>query len=207
MNAEFGEAGRLDARIGWRVPHAQTVDDRIEQAKAGDAAAFEGLVERYRAQVFRTALRLLGNREDALDASQEVFLRMFKHLNTFDERKKFEPWLYTVTVNVCKDLYRNRSRRRQVPLEDAHRDRLETPPSAGRRADAAEERNIVEQGLLTLGEREREAIVLRDIEGLSTKEVAEVLGTAEVTVRSQISRARVKLKKFRQKVLGKDHEL
>jgi RNA polymerase sigma-70 factor (ECF subfamily) len=178
--------------------------DWIERAKSGDAAAWEALVTAHRARVYRTALRLLGEREDALDASQEVFMRMHAYLNRFDTRKELAPWLYAMTVNACRDLDRKRQRDgRRVSSESVEAQALVAPRGPGR-IDAEIERGILERGLRTLSEGERAAIVLRDVEGLSTKEVAEVLRVTEVTIRSQISRARVKLREYRRKALGND---
>lgn len=178
--------------------------DWIERAKAGDSDAWEALVTAHRAQVFRTALRLLGHREDALDASQDVFMRMHAYLNRFDARKELSPWLYAMTVNVCRDLDRKRRRDRRAIADNIEKS---VPPRAPGKIDAAVERTIMERGLRALSEGERTAIVLRDVEGLSTREVAEAMGVTEVTIRSQISRARVKLQEYRRKALGNDDVL
>jgi len=152
-------------------------------------------------QVFRTALRLLGHREDAKDASQEVFLRLFTHLARIDARRPLAPWLYRVTINVCRTMNKKRRRRDTLPHEDALVHAQPRGPRPDVAAELAEERDVAERGLDTLPDKERAAVVLRDIEGLSTREVAAILGSAEVTVRSQISRARVKLKRFRDRAL------
>jgi RNA polymerase sigma-70 factor (ECF subfamily) len=144
--------------------------------------------------VVGTAYRLLGRMEDAQDAqdaAQEVFLRLYKHLGTLDEARGYEAWLYRVTVNVCNDHYR----RRVITLPPDEQ-AADPAPGADRTIDVTERKRRLMEGLQTLGERERTAVVLRDIEGLSTREVAQILGTEEVTVRSQISVARVKLAKY-----------
>jgi RNA polymerase sigma-70 factor (ECF subfamily) len=147
------------------------------------------LFERYQRMVLGVAFRLLGRMEDAQDAAQEVFLRLFqKHEQIQGDPK---PWLYRVTVNVCNDWYRKRTVIAQ-PDENA------ADPSADALSVITldERKRLLKEALQTLAERERMAIVLRDIEGHSTQEVARILGVEEVTVRSQISVARVKLAKY-----------
>ncbi len=162
----------------------------VKLAKAGDAKAFEHIMVQQERQVFRTALRLLGRIEDAQDASQEVFLRLHRHLRRFDDARAFSPWLYRVTVNVCRDISARKKRDEGVSLEAF--EPAVTPPS-----DSLEdERRIVALGLRRLPEKERAALVLRDIEGLPTAEVARILGSSQATVRSQISSARLKIKRF-----------
>jgi RNA polymerase sigma-70 factor (ECF subfamily) len=152
-------------------------------------AFFERLVRLHERMVLGVAYRLLGRMEDAQDAAQEVFLKLFQKQNTIEGDPK--PWLYRVTVNVCNDWYRKRIAVAEPDEQaaDPSRDALTT-------ITLQERKRLLGAGLQTLGERERTAIVLRDIEGLSTQEVAKILGVEEVTVRSQISVARVKLAKY-----------
>jgi len=182
-------------------------DEKAElviQARS-DAGAFERLMRLHERQVLSTAWRLLGRLEDAQDAAQEVFLRLYRYLDRFDAGRPLEPWLYRVTVNVCRDFGRRRKVRQAISLEDleASRPLESTDPTMdpGAVASLAEERRIVEEALATLAEKERAALVLRDIQGLTTAEVAEALGSSQPTVRSQICRARLKIKKFRERKL------
>jgi RNA polymerase sigma-70 factor, ECF subfamily len=163
----------------------------LRLAKAGDAAAFEQVLIRHERRVFLTALRLLGSVEDAEDAAQEVFLRLHKHLRRFDEAREFAPWMYRVTVNVCRDMARKRARESAVEFVDA-----EYSAAPAMEIGREEQRRIVREGLKVLPVKERAALVLRDIEGLPTKEVARILGSSEGTVRSQVSTGRLKIKKF-----------
>jgi RNA polymerase sigma-70 factor (ECF subfamily) len=160
----------------------------LRRAKAGDRAAFEAIVQQHERQVFRVALRLLGSVEDARDAAQETLLRLHRHLGKMDELQSCGAWLYRVTVNIANDMLRKR--RKIVPL-------VEMPCRADAEGAVSleERRDLVSRALLGLPEKERAAIVLRDIEGLSTREVAAILNSSEATVRSQISTGRVKLKK------------
>jgi len=165
----------------------------IEAARAGDLAAFDLLMRQYERLVLTTAFRLLGNLEDAKHASQEVFLRLYRNLGKLERSDNVSGWLYKVTVNVCHD--QRRRRPAQAPVEEAEN-------VAARTADpqqeltAAERRRALELSLRLLSERERAAVVLRDLEGLSTEEVARAMGSTQATVRSQISQARVKMKGF-----------
>ena len=170
----------------------------VRRARAGDAQAFAVLVERHERMVLRTALRLLGRLDLAQDAAQDAFLRLHRHLGRFDESRELGPWLYRVVVNVCRDVARRGQGARLVALSDAAS--LASPSEGAReREDAVtrdEQRRLVQAALLTLPPREREAIVLRDIEGLSSEEVARILGTSAGTVRSQVSAARLKIKRY-----------
>jgi RNA polymerase sigma-70 factor (ECF subfamily) len=152
-------------------------------------AFFERLVRLHERMVLGVAYRLLGRMEDAQDAAQEVFLKLFQKQNDIHGDPK--PWLYRVTVNICNDFYRKR-------IVVAEPDEHAADPSANALAAITldERKRLLAEGLQSLGERERAAVVLRDIEGLSTREVARILGVEEVTVRSQISVARVKLAKY-----------
>ncbi|SPE32116.1 RNA polymerase, sigma-24 subunit, ECF subfamily [Candidatus Sulfopaludibacter sp. SbA6] len=165
----------------------------IAAAKAGDLEAFEQLMRQYERMVLVTALRLLGSLHDAQDASQEVFLKLYRNLGKVETSGNISGWLYRVTVNACHDLRRRRPV--AVPMKDAGE-------LASREADPAqqsaeqERRRVLQLSLRMLSEKERAALVLRDLEGLTTEEVARVLGSSEATVRSQISKARVKVKGF-----------
>lgn len=159
---------------------------------------FENLVEQHRHMVQRVAYRLLGRLEDAQDATQEVFLRLFRNRDRVgaDPRSsQVKAWLYRVTVNVCNDHHR---RRKAVVKMQAAGPRAEADPAPDpERVLALEERKrLLLEGLGTLPERERTALVLRDIEGLSTTEVASILGVEEVTVRSHAASGRLKLAKY-----------
>jgi RNA polymerase sigma-70 factor (ECF subfamily) len=174
----------------------------IAHAKDGDLAAFDTLMLRHQRQVFGVAWRLLGQVQDAQDASQEVFIRMYRSLDRFDETRELAPWLYRITVNVCRSIARKRKRRgTPVPLDDAPASALLVAEQGTRAVVDDETRSQMLSGLQQLPPKEREALVLRDIEGLSTREVAKTLGTRETTVRSQISRARVKMKAYRDHIM------
>jgi RNA polymerase sigma-70 factor (ECF subfamily) len=164
----------------------------------GGIAAFERVVSQCEHRVFRVALRLLNNPQDAQDAAQEVFLRLYKHFGDLDETRGYEAWLYRVTVNVSRDIARGR--RRSIGLAEVA-DPASPQPDAYHDAERAQQREIIRRGLSRLGEKERAALVLRDVEGLSTRDVAGILGSSENTVRSQICSARLKLRDFTGRLL------
>jgi RNA polymerase sigma-70 factor (ECF subfamily) len=147
---------------------------------------------------------MLGNREEALDAAQETFLRVYRHFKGFDASQDFDGWLYRITINVCRDLARKRNR---VAAFELCCDPTDLPESAGRLDDPeanlrrSEQEAIIAQALNKLSERERATIILRDIEGRSTDEVARILGSRPATVRSQICSARLKIKLYRDRML------
>lgn len=165
----------------------------ITQAKAGDAAAFERILEAHAGAVLRLAQRLLLNEADAADAAQEVFIRLHRSLSKVDAGRGILPWIYRMTINVCHDF--RRVKRPSVPISGIAEPAspMATPEEL---IDAQERRRMMFDALATLTEREREAIVLRDLEGLTTEEVAELAGTNPATIRSQISMGRVKLKNY-----------
>ncbi len=150
---------------------------------------FERIMQAHERMVVSTAYRLLGRMDDARDAAQEVFLRLLKHLDRVHGDPK--PWLYRVTVNVCNDHLR-----RRVPVKSPDVSQADPSPDVSRTLELDDRKRLLMEALTTLPERERAAVVLRDIEGLSTREVAAILDVEEVTIRSQISVARVKLAKY-----------
>jgi RNA polymerase sigma-70 factor (ECF subfamily) len=168
----------------------------VQRTLGGDAAAFEQLIARHERRVFSLAMKLLGSTDDAQDAAQEVFLRVFKYIHRFDTHKPIEPWLMQMTVNVCRNIGRNRQRRWNTFPETVDAQMAVACESRDPHAGLAEEqqRQMVWKALETLPHKERLAVVLRDIDGLSTAEVARILGSTETTVRSQVSRARVRMK-------------
>jgi RNA polymerase sigma-70 factor (ECF subfamily) len=165
----------------------------LDRAITGDVSAFERIVLRYERRVLSVAWRLLGTNEDAQDAAQEVFLRTFRFLHRFDRRRPFEPWLIKMAVNVCHDI---RKKRHIAVTTEIDPDVLQTSGDPHDDLHSAEQKRMLYRALQELSEKERAAIVLRDIEGLSTAEVAEILGSSEATVRTQISNARLKIRKY-----------
>jgi RNA polymerase sigma-70 factor, ECF subfamily len=183
--------------VSSNLPRESETAGLVRRARAGDEAAFALLVERHERMVLRTGKRLLGRPDLAEDAAQEAFLRLHRHLGRVDESRELGPWLYRVVVNVCRDI--SRRRRLEQPVDFSAAEPESERDSAAALDDALtrdEQRRMVQAALLTLPLKEREAIVLRDIEGLTTAEVAKILGSSEGTVRSQISTGRLKIKRY-----------
>jgi len=195
---------------GFRFGEAAPATDAafaalVERARGGNTAAFEQIVIRYQRKVLATAWRMLGNEDDARDAAQEVFLRAFKYLAGFKADQDFAGWLHRITVNVCRDAGRKRSRVAFTSFEDERNAGVLDHAASDENLEAAairsEQRRLVADALDTLTKKERAALVLRDLEGLPTDEVARLLGTSEATVRSQVSAARAKIKQFHERLL------
>ena len=189
---------------------ASPLSSLAERARAGDRAAFEQLMMRTEHGVAATAWRFLGNREDARDATQETFLRAYKYLHSYRAGQDFQGWLYRVTVNVCRDMLRagRGASTRIASFEDeragATLDMLAADDDTEEATLLAQRRAIVGRALATLPEKERTAVVLRDLEGLSTEEVARVMKTRPATVRSQVSTGRAKLKLYCERLLRRE---
>ena len=148
--------------------------------------------------------RMLGNEADARDASQEVFLRVYKYLKRFRQDQDFFAWLYGITINVCRDFLKQRQAHsnRFVPLEGE-----EGKAISDEHADAEsiviqlQQRELIAKAIALLPFKERASIVLRDMEGCSTEEVAQIMKSSATTVRSQISSARKKIRIYCQQQL------
>lgn len=195
MTLVMERPGRREAGGRLEVPEAI-----LRGAFAGDAAAFSELIRIVGPRVLRLARRILCSDADAEDASQEVFLRLFKHLHRFDKGRPFEPWLSAVTVNVCREMIKRRGAHRVVPFDEALPAHLDAPAVTAPHFEG--ERRLLVQALEALPEKERIVMILRDAEDLSTGEIARILGIFEGTVRSHLSRARVKVQRHVQRALG-----
>ena len=195
VGAEYEHTATAAPGWQWREQGRDAVERWVEEAQSGDAQAFDRLMAAHQDQVFRVALRLLGNREDALDVTQDVFLRLYRYLNRYDRRRPLRAWLYTMTVNAARDC--SRRHRRNANGRGPHGVATAVAPVAREHLSIGDERAVIEAALRQLSEKERAAVVLHDIEGLSTEDTAKALGSSATTVRSQLSRARVKLRKFR----------
>jgi RNA polymerase sigma-70 factor (ECF subfamily) len=158
----------------------------VARCLRGDPDAFEPLVKRYERVLFSVALRLVGDYEDARDATQNALVRAYVHLETFDPTRKFFSWIYRIVVNECLNV--RRARRPQERLVDT----LEAKPSPDG-VEALERRDQIEVALQALTEEYREVVVLRHFADLSYAEISEVVGVPEKTVRSRLFSARQRL--------------
>ena len=170
----------------------------IKRAVTGDTAAFEQIMVHSQQKVMTLSWRMLGNEADARDASQEVFLRVYKYLGRFKQDQDFFAWIYQITVNVCRDIAKKRQHHTdRFDSVDDFEGAFEVPADqegADETLIIAQQRALIAAAMGMLPEKERAAILLRDIEGFSTEEVARILKSSATTVRSQISSARRKIK-------------
>lgn len=181
----------------------------IRNCKDGDMASFEVLVTTYEKTVFNIAYRMVQNEEDALDLSQEVFIKVYKAIHKFDEKSKFSTWIYRVTTNACLDFLRKNKKQQNVVSFDAKVSSDDSDDMFMQIEDKdADTHEIVEkklknkllmEALSKLSPEHRVVIVLKDIQGYSHDEIARALRLNIGTVKSRISRAREQLKKIMQK--------
>jgi RNA polymerase sigma-70 factor (ECF subfamily) len=166
----------------------------VAAALDGQVRALDALIDRHQSRVLRT-LRFLGiPAQDREDVAQEIFVRVFRHLKGFRAGQEFGAWLYRVTVNAAHDY---RSRRGRLTRDEAPwpagTEREDPGPGPAEAARGRELRRALESALETLSERERTIFVLREIEGLGSREVGRALGITTITVRRHLSRARRRL--------------
>jgi RNA polymerase sigma-70 factor (ECF subfamily) len=178
------------------------IDERalIRRCIAGDAAAFEPLVERYRQRVWRLAYQVLHDREEAWDVAQEAFVRAFHSLASFRGQSAFYTWLFRITVNVATDRHRQRGAQARAfgPERVSEEEWARTTPDPGGgpelQAARTEQRERIRSALDALPPKARTIIMLSDVEGLSYREIAEVLNCPIGTVMSRLHNARKRLK-------------
>lgn len=168
------------------VPTAGTDDNAlVVAAKNGDTAAFESLVRAHSGRVYAHALRFFGDPQAAEDALQEVFIKVYRSIETFDGTAAFTTWLYRVTRNVCLDMLRS-GKRRPVPVDFVEMSLTAQDDPAAEAITTA----TVEATMRLLAPEDREALGSVSLFGLSYAEAAEVLGVPEGTVKSRVFRAR-----------------
>ena len=172
----------------------------VKQAQKEDKEAFEELVRRHQARVFAVAGGILRNKEDVEDIAQQVFLKAYFSLKRFDQRAAFSTWLYKITVNECWDLLRKRKVRPLLYEADLSEEQARQYGASEERAEQAqdvserlEKRQELEQLLDCLEERDRTMLVLKEVQGFSVEEIAEVLGINGNTVKVRLFRARQRI--------------
>jgi RNA polymerase sigma-70 factor (ECF subfamily) len=182
----------------------------IEGCKAGDEKAFTEIVLHCQKKVFNIAYRMLGNMEEAKDLAQEVFISVFESIKGLREEVKFDAWLTQVTLNHCRNRWKYLKRRHYfnsdsldepVEAEDRTVPRPLYDPSGN--PETLYEKKVIQQviqrGLLSLRQDQRELIVLRDLQGFSYEEMGKMFGLPEGTIKSKLHRARVDLKEALEK--------
>ena len=173
----------------------------IERVKKGDPSAFEAILIRHEDRIYNLCRYMLRDPRDAQDAAQDVFLKAYRGLKGFKPDASLYTWLYRIAVNTCLD-YQRKSRRKAFRSEPLTEDLPSEAPLPEQLYESAEIHHLLQLALQKLPEKLRAAIVLREIEGLSYEEIAEVLHTPVGTVKSRISRAREQLWHLLKKMMG-----
>lgn len=173
----------------------------IEKARGGDSAAFNQVVTAYRKRIMGTISRLIGRPEDVEDVAQEVFVRLFFSLEQLRSAEVFEPWMYRLTVNAAYDYLRKRKRRQESRMADlADQQVIMADAQAGSRVEAdrveaAEIREFVQSLLSEVSEEDRILLMMKEVEGLSLKELEQVYNVNENALKVRLYRARQRVLK------------
>ena len=179
----------------------------VFRASKGDAQAFSELVRKYERLVYNLSYQASGNADDAFDISQEVFIKVYRSLRKFRGDCRFFTWLYRITMNTVKDYLRTQKRKKTVSLSDYDEEDENSPGTRDIPDDTAEadpeemterkeRRALVRQAIAQLSEDHRIIITLRDMEGYSYEEIAEMLELEIGTVKSRLNRARQAIKEY-----------
>jgi len=198
------------------LPVTEQDDTLVERVRAGDKAAFEVLMHRYEDRVFRLAVGMMKNREDALDAVQDAFLNVYRKIDTFRGESAFSTWLYKISLNSVYMKLRSRSRHEQSEslevlesILDPAKTRILMPPSGwSARADnelLRKELSLkLREAVEALPEEYRAIFTLREVEELSNQEVADILGLSLAATKTRLHRARLFLRQRLSKYLQGD---
>lgn len=180
-----------------------TERELIAQARAGDPNAFERLVRDNQDRVYSLCLRMAGDRHEAEDLAQEVFLKAWQGLASFQGESKFSTWLFRLTANLCIDAQRKRERRRSVEpavsLDDpdsSWREPSDPRQDPQRQLERTERSRALDRALTRLSDDQRQIVVLRELAGLSYQEISQRLGLDLGTVKSRLARGRLALRKI-----------
>ena len=196
--------------VSAKVKDQRADEDLMLALKRGDDSAFAELMRRHRGPIVNYVGRLIGDRDRAEDLAQEVFLRVYRHAGTYRVTARFTTWLYTIASNLGKNELRNRSRRKNVSVEDTPRELGQEDYHLGTRedflgpdriADLNDRQAKVREAIDSLPEHFRMMLVLRDLEGFAYEEIASMLELPLGTVKSRINRARLEFKKRVQPML------
>ena len=175
---------------------APDIDVLIERCLKGDQVAWDQIVRMHWRKVFNLAYKFVGRHDEAEDLTQDIFLKIFKALHTFDRRANFQTWLISISRNLCIDHYRSVRKERETMAREV--DSADLMPVSRERGPHAELeqldlRQLIRQALAELPPALKEAVVLRDLQEFSYQEIADKLGLPEGTVKSRINRGRLEL--------------
>ncbi len=192
----------------FHVPMPEGYEEElVERLKRRDEAAFTELIRLYEKRIFQLLLRMLGDRGEAEDVAQDVFLTVFKSIDSFRGDSKLSTWLYRIATNHCKNRIKyleRRARGKKTELDDlSEHERLESVSMSAsahvarpdQQAEANQMEAIMRRAISELDEEQRELVILRDVENLSYEEIQEITGLPEGTVKSRLHRARLSLAK------------
>jgi len=182
----------------------------LQALRSGDRAEYARLVENYYQPIYRLALKMLGNPQDAEDILQETFIKVFKHINTFDERSSLSTWIYRIATNEALMFLRKKHPEFVSIDQPAENEESEQEPIQvvdwcclpENELMSNEAKTHLDQAVTSLLPGLRAVFVLRDIQGLSTRETAEVLGISEMAVKTRLSRARLRLREVLSEYFG-----
>jgi RNA polymerase sigma-70 factor (ECF subfamily) len=168
-------------------------DDLMSRVKQGDVAAFESIVERFKSQVFGLCYSLVRSREDAEEAAQDTFLKLFRSRDLFDEARALEPWLLRIAGNASRDVLRRRRTAALPTVRDRDGDllmQLLEDPRTSRDDQNSAVRQAVRQAIDQMSERFQQPLVLRYLNGLTNRQIADVLGISVSNVKVRLARAK-----------------
>ena len=167
-------------------------EELVAAVRAGEATAFDQLMLRWDRKIRGAAYRVLGSDDEAREVTQEAFLKAFRHLPSFKEEARFSSWLYQIALNLCRDRLRRRRGREFVSLDavaEAAPTAFRAEPSALDLVEAQDLSRAIAAAVETLSEEQREVVVLKEYQGLTFPEIAEVLGVPVSTVKTRLYRA------------------
>jgi RNA polymerase sigma-70 factor, ECF subfamily len=191
--------------------HSASPDDTealIQRCLRGDQSAWERIVRLHWRRVFNVAYKFVGKHDEAEDLTQDIFVKVFKSLDTFDRRANFQTWLISVSRNLCIDHYRSVRKERQTIDRDVDANELSPAAAEPGPMAALEQRDrvaLLRDALATLPASLRTAVVMRDIQELSYQDIAERLHLPEGTVKSRINRGRNELARQIRRLRGDDY--
>ena len=184
------------------------IETLIQRCLQGDQAAWDLIVRQYWRKVFNVAYKFVGKHDEAEDLTQDIFLKIFKSLDTFDRRANFQTWLISVSRNLCIDHYRSVRKERETIDRDVDANELAPASHDGGPMAALEQRDrvmLLRQALSALPATLRTAVLMRDIQELSYQEIADRLRLPEGTVKSRINRGRTELARQIRRLRGEDY--